>query len=828
MLHRIINRLFYLAIFILTSVGVVCGIPIFIIVFNKLVERIGYTSFRASSSKLFISLPFNKIAMFVSVVLIICWVTWIYQILILCFKIFKINQSLIFHSQKTRITFGEFISKNISLLKQSWWSLLVPSLLIFALLTLSAVGLKDVSNPSKVSSSYNSVTNISNYYNTNFNKVQNVSESIEIMDLHPSTYRATVLTHRYNPDNNNLLTGLEFLGCGLSGMALSELVRIRRKRQMSNRKLNERIWLPTDQLKEFEIKVTKTNLELRNRIRTAFEFLASTINIEKFLEKIEHFKISENDASFYCKDSSSFNELSEHFRHQGFAIESSRNCISLNFHEIAETRSSEFNIRELPISFVCIERSAKEYTFINLFLNKISYLNIELDKRFLSHVVFEALTSELCGGIEEIFCISKNEYFEFVKHIAPITFIELSLESFIETIKPEQLLKNSLVVVIGIEDRVEEMITLIELILKSGSHLVIFGADDNFEIDFGSLKTNIVDDNVLGKVIRSKCSEVSSLRISDLDLKNFELLFSNLEANINCNEDQLPYLKLTSEFDNSIGTTVLEEKSYESYPVSTLGLKENNILIKVLGQVEIVGTLHPVNKTRLMESIVYIALHPKGVDKVIWATAIWPDQLLTRDSLNTAVWQIRRALGVMSDGTKHMPPSYSGILKFGSTVVTDYEIFRNLTKSTEDSDWEKAMSLVTGRPFEGLGDPNWITLEGYVSDIESRIVDITLQLAFNKTKARQFDFVIWVLRRALLAVPYDERLWRYLLITYSKAGNLAKLDSVMNEIAFVMESESDIYSGISDETVKLYRQLSGKDYPRNKFMRNLSKQVTDR
>ncbi len=108
----------------------------------------------------------------------------------------------------------------------------------------------------------------------------------------------------------------------------------------------------------------------------------------------------------------------------------------------------------------------------------------------------------------------------------------------------------------------------------------------------------------------------------------------------------------------------------------------------------------------------------------------------------------------------------------------------------------------------------------YLSDIESRIVDTCVQLVFKKSKSRQYDVAEWALRRALLAVPYDERLWRYLLITYSKSDNLSKLESVMNEIAFTMEDDSEVYTGISDETFRLYRQLSGKEFPRRRLRQN--------
>jgi DNA-binding SARP family transcriptional activator len=759
------------------------------------------------------------------------WVVWVFHLTVLSIRIMQLKTTLGSVDKSSKLKLRQLIGLNSSALKKSPWALLIPSILIFFILTITSI-----SNLSAYS--INSVNAVARH---EYVATVNISEKSQDVSFNRGTDLAIHGVQAGQSDEKKkndmfqsdpYLTLVKYLSCGLSGVIIGELIRVKQRRQLKIRKFGQRIWQPSGLLREFEYKAVGINYRLYDNLKRIFGIMEKATCLEKLLPEIRYFEIDDKSARFYLLN---LNLTEWKYGLPNLSYDPAANTVSVNLTDLSDTDYLNFSFDNLFLGFVCIQFYNNTYTFVNGMCKRPVNLYGDFGTLFIQNVILECATSILCRGINEVNLINFELESDDLIDLMNLKVVLSGVVVLKNTRHGQKCnFENTLVIINNLNGEFSELNDRFkgeDLSDLSCSGLIVLNSESNSESKYDLIGTLHAEE--------SECSDSNTslklnepLKISEVDIANLNELIAGLssscetivsEAEIDLRAAPDSQYEELIDDEPLIGIGKLshfEEKVFESVSLDFLGLSDGDVLVKVLGRVEVQGTSTVIDKVRLLESIVYIALHPNGVDKTIWATAIWPDQLLTRDSLNTAVWQIRRSLGTNKDGSKHMPPSYNGILKFADSVFTDYELFRKLGKSELESDLEKAMSLITGRAFEGLQEPNWITLEGYLSDIESRIVDTCVQLVFKKSKSRQYDVAEWALRRALLAVPYDERLWRYLLITYSKSDNLSKLESVMNEIAFTMEDDSEVYTGISDETFRLYRQLSGKEFPRRRLRQN--------
>src|SRR5205814_1281150 len=96
-----------------------------------------------------------------------------------------------------------------------------------------------------------------------------------------------------------------------------------------------------------------------------------------------------------------------------------------------------------------------------------------------------------------------------------------------------------------------------------------------------------------------------------------------------------------------------------------------HVLVRVLGPVEIVGGQQPIDRRRSIELVVYLALHPDGVDDARLRTVLWPDAAPTQGAFNETVSRARRMLGLDPDGVHHLLPVDNRRYRVGHYVVTD-------------------------------------------------------------------------------------------------------------------------------------------------------------
>jgi Bacterial transcriptional activator domain len=207
--------------------------------------------------------------------------------------------------------------------------------------------------------------------------------------------------------------------------------------------------------------------------------------------------------------------------------------------------------------------------------------------------------------------------------------------------------------------------------------------------------------------------------------------------------------------------------------------------VGILGPAEIRGAAGPFVRAWSLELVAYLVMHPRGATSDEWATALWPDRLMAAPTLYSTASAARRALGRSRSGADHLPRRH-GRLQLSPTVGSDWQRLRVLAAGPTTDDWERALSLVRGRPFEGLRDPDWAVLEGIVAEVEDGVVDLALRLAEHRLGLGDGRRAAWAARRGLLASPYDERLYRILLRAADLEGNPAGVEAAMAELLLLV------------------------------------------
>ena len=202
--------------------------------------------------------------------------------------------------------------------------------------------------------------------------------------------------------------------------------------------------------------------------------------------------------------------------------------------------------------------------------------------------------------------------------------------------------------------------------------------------------------------------------------------------------------------------------------------------IAVMGPVTVRGAAHPFRRSASLELVVYLAFHRRGVRHAEWSAALWPDRPVASSSVHSTASDARRALGDAADGGSHLPRGT--ILRLGAGVATDVERFAALSRSDDPRRLVEAMHLVRGPVFAGLRHVDWAVFDGTQAAVESMVVRTAVRSAGLLAGLGRGDDAEWVVRRAMAACPFDERLYRALLRASAVQGNKAGLRSTMGQL----------------------------------------------
>jgi DNA-binding SARP family transcriptional activator len=235
--------------------------------------------------------------------------------------------------------------------------------------------------------------------------------------------------------------------------------------------------------------------------------------------------------------------------------------------------------------------------------------------------------------------------------------------------------------------------------------------------------------------------------------------------------------------------------------------REAEVEVAVLGPIDIRGAARSFSRAWAEELVVYLAMHPNGVSNEAWATALWPDRLMAPSSLHSTASVARRSLGQSADGADYLPRSH-GRLALAATVGTDWGRFVALADSDQPHQWRQALTLVRGRPFDGLRASDWPILEGIAPAIEAAVVDLAGRLAGACLQQGDARGAEWAARRGLVVSPYDERLYRMLMRASDLGGNPAGVDALMSELLTLVAEGIEPFDAVHPSTMELYRQLS--------------------
>jgi DNA-binding SARP family transcriptional activator len=239
--------------------------------------------------------------------------------------------------------------------------------------------------------------------------------------------------------------------------------------------------------------------------------------------------------------------------------------------------------------------------------------------------------------------------------------------------------------------------------------------------------------------------------------------------------------------------------------------------VAVLGPVVVHGAARPFRRSAAVELVVYLSLHRRSVAYTEWPVAIWPDRPVSLATVHSTASDARRALGRSADGTWHLPRE-GGHLRLAESVTTDVERFASLASSGDRRNVVEAMRLVRGPLFCGLRHADWAVFDGTQAAVESLVVTAALRGAELLTEGGGAE-AEWVVRRALVVSPYDERLYRALLRATAAQGNRLALRSTMTQLLTMAgdvpgppntcdrPGETASLNSLHPDTAALYRDL---------------------
>lgn len=236
----------------------------------------------------------------------------------------------------------------------------------------------------------------------------------------------------------------------------------------------------------------------------------------------------------------------------------------------------------------------------------------------------------------------------------------------------------------------------------------------------------------------------------------------------------------------------------------------------VLGPTEVRGITSRFSRSSALDLVAYLAMHPSGASNDAWATALWPDRLMAPATLHSTASSARRALGRSLSGGDHLPRSH-GRLQLAASVTTDWRRFRNLCASENPALWSQALEIVRGRPFQGLRNADWTVLEGIAAEMEEVVAELACRVADEHLDAGRPRLAAAAARRGLMVSPYDERLYRRLLVCADRDGHPAGVERVMAELLTHLDAVPERppkapfdLAAVHPETAALYATLSRK------------------
>jgi DNA-binding SARP family transcriptional activator len=240
---------------------------------------------------------------------------------------------------------------------------------------------------------------------------------------------------------------------------------------------------------------------------------------------------------------------------------------------------------------------------------------------------------------------------------------------------------------------------------------------------------------------------------------------------------------------------------------------ESAVEVRVLGRVDLHGA-GKIERAKSIELIVYLALHPQGVDSDRLWEALWPEKPLNRGTLHTTVTAARTGLGRTPDGARYLPDARNGRYRLSDAVGLDWARFQLLAAQGQRGSphgteaLHQALELVRGLPLESPTSRSYEWAVVHRTEMETVIAETAERLGLLYLDAGDPERANWAARRGLAASPYDERLYRVLMRAAHAAGNPAGVEAVWQELLTVLGADLELVDeDLHPDTVALYATL---------------------
>ncbi|MGY3056748.1 nucleoid-associated protein YgaU [Streptomyces sp. TE3672] len=238
-------------------------------------------------------------------------------------------------------------------------------------------------------------------------------------------------------------------------------------------------------------------------------------------------------------------------------------------------------------------------------------------------------------------------------------------------------------------------------------------------------------------------------------------------------------------------------------------------LVQVLGTVDLLGvngTIKSNRRTLALEMTAWLVLHP-GANHHQLDEVLAPGGIVTRDTRNTRLGDVRRWLGADAQGNKHLPhvSTQPDKLYRLAGVDCDWDRFQQLAQSGRTADGpageqllRQALELVHGRPFSGIPSRRYAWAESLAQEMISSIVDTADDLAERYLARGDARNALWAATRGLDVAREIECLWRHKFRALSLLGEEAALESSVRQLDELL---LELGSSMDEETEQILRLL---------------------
>jgi DNA-binding SARP family transcriptional activator len=248
-----------------------------------------------------------------------------------------------------------------------------------------------------------------------------------------------------------------------------------------------------------------------------------------------------------------------------------------------------------------------------------------------------------------------------------------------------------------------------------------------------------------------------------------------------------------------------------------------DVVVRVLGEVEVVrregdswDVARPVDigRQKAVEAIAYLAMRDTAVEREDLEINLFPDGANATKTVYNIISAARKAVGddlfPVSDGRRY---------GLSDRVVTDYALFYELTAQADETDDQarrvdllaESLDLVMGEPFTGAGRSfSWVGPHRGI--IVAQVVDAAEELAELHLEQGDWRAAEWAARKGLRAFPADERMYRILMRTAARSGNIPGVHRVYRELCQVIADPEDGVEpddAVHPETTDLLEELTG-------------------